>query len=484
MNDQWNEQQPRREEATRDYHQPRREGASPNAYRPRRESPSSDYNPPGHRRPPIRADEPIACYIKPVKKERRAPVFFRIMGAATLFGIVAAVVFMLTMIFGGLLSDALLPSENIETMTSSEINGSNEREGEGFTGQEERGLELTQSVGIITSDVSEIVEFAMPSVVSITNLSAGQNIDFFGGSQVIETVSAGSGFIIAIDEEELLIVTNDHVVAGHESLFITFNDETVLEAYMKGTRPEFDLAVVAVPVNQIPGETMNQISIATIGDSNALRMGEPAIAIGNSLGYGQTVTTGVISALNRVSTAVNRDQHVEFANVELIQTDAAINPGNSGGPLMNARGEVVGINSSKLVGNHIEGIGYAIPISDVTGIINDLMNRETRIRVQEEYRGFLGISGSSITASKAAHHNIPQGVYINEILEGGGAASAGLVEGSIITELEGQTITSMQHLQWELDFYAAGEEVELVVYRSHNDEYVREVVRVRLGERP
>jgi len=244
------------------------------------------------------------------------------------------------------------------------------------------------------------------------------------------------------------------------------------------------LAVVAVPVHQIPGETMNQISIATIGDSNALRMGEPAIAIGNSLGYGQTVTTGVISALNRVSTAVNRDQHVEFANVELIQTDAAINPGNSGGPLMNIRGEVIGINSSKLVGNHIEGIGYAIPISDVTGIINDLMNRETRVRVQEEYRGFLGISGSSITASEAARRNIPQGVFINEILEGGGAASAGLVEGSIITELEGQTITSMQHLQWELDFYAAGEEVELVVYRSWNDEYVREVVRVRLGERP
>ena len=460
MNNQWNEQQPRRRD------------------------PSSDYTPPRQSRPPIRADEPIASYIKPVRKERRAPVFFRILGAATLFGIVAAVVFMLTTTFGGLLSDAIFPNGNNGAVISGEVNRNDEREEEGFIGQEGRGLELTQSVGIITSDVSEIVEFAMPSVVSITNLSAQQSIDFFGGSQVFEMASAGSGFIIAIDEEELLIVTNDHVVAGHETLFITFNDETVLEAYIKGTRPEFDLAVVAVPVHQISSETMNQISIATIGDSDALRMGEPAIAIGNSLGYGQTVTTGVISALNRVSTAVNRDQHVEFANVELIQTDAAINPGNSGGPLMNARGEVIGINSSKLVGNHIEGIGYAIPISDVTGIINDLMNRATRIRVQEEDRGFLGISGSSVTASEAARHDRPQGVYINEVLEGGGAASAGLEEGSIITELEGQTITSMQHLQWELDFYAAGEEVELVVYRSWNDEYIREVVRVRLGERP
>jgi serine protease Do len=428
-------------------------------------------------------DKPIGSYIKPYRREKRTPIVFRLMGVATLFGIVAALAFMLTTMFGGALGDAIFPEDNGWIFNSDNQNIRDEVD-QDIIGQEEGELELTRSVGIITTDVSEIVEFAMPSVVSITNLTAQQSVDFNGGLQVFETASAGSGFIVAIDEEELLIVTNDHVVVGHETLFITFNDESVYEAYIKGTKPEYDLAVVAVPVNQITRETMNAISVAAIGDSDTLRMGEPAIAIGNALGYGQTVTMGVISALNRVSTAVNREQHVEFANVELIQTDAAINPGNSGGPLMNARGEVVGINSSKLVGYQIEGVGYAIPISDVTWIINDLMNRATRVRVQEEFRGFLGISGSSVTANVATQHDIPQGVLINEIIEGGGAEGAGLEAGSIITELDGQTITSMEHLQWELDFYAVGEVVELVVYRQHNDEYIREVVNVQLGERP
>jgi serine protease Do len=439
-------------------------------------------NQPRHIRQDIEYDKPIGSYIKPVKKEKRTPIVFRVIGVATLFGIVAALAFMLTTMFGGALGDAIFPSDNGEI---AELFGQDRSSEEGgYLLEQEGSLELTRSVGIITTDVSEIVEFAMPSVVSITNLTAQQTIDFFGGSQVYETASAGSGFIVAIDEEELLIVTNDHVVAGHETLFITFIDETVLEAYIKGTKPEYDLAVVAVPISRITRETMNTISIATIGDSDTLRMGEPAIAIGNALGYGQTVTMGVISALNRVSTAVNREQHVEFANVELIQTDAAINPGNSGGPLMNARGEVIGINSSKLVGYQIEGVGYAIPISDVTWIINDLMNRATRVRVQEDLRGFLGISGSSVTANMATQHDMPQGVLINEIIEGGGAEGAGLEAGSIITELEGQTITSMQHLQWELDFYTVGEIVEVVVYRRHNEEYIREVVSVQLGDRP
>jgi serine protease Do len=428
-------------------------------------------------------DKPIGSYIKPVKREKRTPIIFRIIGAATLFGIVAALAFMLTTMFGGTLGDAIFPNDNGGIFNLGNLNRGDEVDQDPM-GQEEGGLELTRSVGIITTDVSEIVEFAMPSVVSITNLTAIQSVDFFEGTQVFETASAGSGFIVAINEEELLIVTNDHVVAGHETLFITFNDESVTEAYIKGTKPEYDLAVVVVPVNQITRGTMDSISVAAIGDSDTLRMGEPAIAIGNALGYGQTVTMGVISALNRVSTAVNQEQHVEFANVELIQTDAAINPGNSGGPLMNARGEVIGINSSKLVGYQIEGVGYAIPISDVTWIINDLMNRATRIRVQEDLRGFLGISGSSVTANMATQHDIPQGVLINEIIEGGGAAGAGLEAGSIITELEGQTITSMEHLQWELDFYAVGEIVELAVYSQHNDEYIREIVSVQLGERP
>jgi len=444
-----------------------------NYHQPRREGQPSTYNQSASYKSHIPYDQPIASYIKPVKREKRAPIIFKVMGLATVFGIVAAVVFMMTNIFGGMLGEAIFPNEDPPAFLSGETNLG-----------EDRGLELNQSVGIITSDVSEIVEFAMPSLVSITNLSAQQTMDFFGGSHVYEMASAGSGFIIAIDDQELLIVTNDHVVAGSKNLFITFIDETVLEAHIKGTKPEYDLAVVAVPVSEIPTRTMSAISIATIGDSNALRMGEPAIAIGNSLGYGQTVTTGVISALNRVSTAVNTDQHVEFANVELIQTDAAINPGNSGGPLMNARGEVIGINSSKLVGYRIEGIGYAIPISDVTGIINDLMNRTTRMRVPGEDRGFLGILGRSVSSEEAMASDIPQGVFIIEVLEGGGARGAGLVEGSIITELEGQTIRSMEHLQHELEFYAIGEEVEVVAYMPVGDgEYVRQVIVIRLGER-
>ena len=471
MNEQYNYNQPKRERTSIDYN------------RTRRITSNSDYQQQEQGRPHISYDEPIACYIKPVKKERRAPIIFRVIGIATVFGIVAAIAFMLTLIFGQMLGEAILPGDDSLQFVSGVMNVSDNEDRDSLD-QEEGRLELVTSMGIITSDVSEIVEFAMPSVVSITNLTAQQSTDFSGDSQVFETASAGSGFIVAIDEVELLIVTNDHVVAGYETLFITFNDGTVTEAYIKGTKPEYDLAVVAVPLRQIPRGTLNAISVATIGDSNVLRMGEPAIAIGNSLGYGQTVTTGVISALNRVSTAVNLEQHVEFANVELIQTDAAINPGNSGGPLMNGRGEVIGINSSKLVGYQIEGVGYAIPISDVTWIINDLMNRATRIRVQEELRGFLGISGSSVTASEAARYNIPQGVLINEIIEGGGAAQAGLEAGSIITELEGQTITSLQHLKWELDFYAVGDEVEMVVYRLRNEVYVREILWVRLGERP
>ena len=478
MNDQMNYRQLRDEEAPSDYNRLRQEGQSPITNQGRREVQSPPYKGPIRQKPPVPYDQPIASYIKPVRREKRAPIIFKVIGLATVFGIVAAVAFMVTYIFGGLLGEAIFPNEDPPTFVSEERYIDEERR------VEDRGLELNQSVGIITSDVSEIVEFAMPSLVSITNLSAQQTVDFFGGSHVYEVASAGSGFIIAIDDHELLIVTNDHVVAGSETLFITFIDETVLEAHIKGTRPEYDLAVVAVPVSEIPPRTMSSISIATIGDSNALRMGEPAIAIGNSLGYGQTVTTGVISALNRVSRAVNTEQHVEFANVELIQTDAAINPGNSGGPLMNARGEVVGINSSKLIGYRIEGIGYAIPISDVTGIINDLMNRTTRMRVPREERGFLGILGRSISSEEAMANDIPQGVFIIEVLEGGGAQRAGLIEGSIITEVEGQTIRSMEHLQRELEFFAIGEEVDVVAYMPTSDgSYVRQVMMIRLGER-
>ena len=339
---------------------------------------------------------------------------------------------------------------------------------------------------LVVSDVSDIVEYAMPSIVSISNLSIQQVRDFFGDTYNQEVEGAGTGIIVNINDEELLIVTNAHVVEGSETLTVTFNDDEIIEAMIKGVTPGYDLAILAIPIESIPSATLDVIRVATIGDSNALRMGEPAIAIGNSLGYGQTVTKGVISALNRISTAPQYDPFAVgmYDYVELIQTDAAINPGNSGGPLMNARGEVIGINSSKLVGMSIEGIGYAIPISDVTDILDELMNRVTRDRVPEDERGFLGIFGETVSTEDIDRHNMPRGVYISEVIHGSPAFAAGLREGDIITGLDGSTVTSMVQLQSDLQFYAAGDTVTLTIQTLQRDGgYETTTVEVVLGER-
>jgi len=333
---------------------------------------------------------------------------------------------------------------------------------------------LTTSTSTVTSDVSDIVENTLPSIVSITNMSVQEVQNFFGGISQQESESAGSGIIISQNDSELLVVTNNHVVEGSDTLTVTFNDGNSVEAQIKGTDSARDLAVVAVPLDKISDDTMNAIKVATLGDSESLKVGEPAIAIGNALGYGQSVTTGIVSATGRT---------IDGFDGEYIQTDAAINPGNSGGALLNANGEVIGINSAKINSSAVEGMGFAIPISDASDVIQNLMNKETRSKVSDEERGYLGIKGYDVSEEGAQMYNMPTGVYVKEVMSGGGAEKAGLTKGSIITGFEGSSISGMSSLQEQLQYYKAGEEVTLTVQiPDKNGEYTEKDIKVTLGK--
>ena len=333
---------------------------------------------------------------------------------------------------------------------------------------------LTTSTSTVTSDVSDIVENTLPSIVSITNMSVQEVQNFFGGISQQESESAGSGIIISQNDSELLVVTNNHVVEGSDTLTVTFNDGNSVEAQIKGTDSARDLAVVAVPLDKISDDTMNAIKVATLGDSDSLKVGEPAIAIGNALGYGQSVTTGIVSATGRT---------IDGFDGEYIQTDAAINPGNSGGALLNANGEVIGINSAKINSSAVEGMGFAIPIPDASDVIQNLMNKETRSKVSDEERGYLGIKGYDVSEEGAQMYNMPTGVYVKEVMSGGGAEKAGLTKGSIITGFEGSSISSMSSLQEQLQYYKVGEEVTLTVQiPDKNGEYTEKDIKVTLGK--
>ena len=338
------------------------------------------------------------------------------------------------------------------------------------------GTKLTTASRTVTSDVSEVVDHAMPSIVSITSMTVQQVQSFFGGTRQQEMESAGSGIIISQNDTELLIVTNNHVVEGSDTLTVTFNDNASVEAQIKGTDAARDLAVVAVSLEEIGADTMDSIKIATVGDSDSLKVGEPAIAIGNALGYGQSVTTGIISATER---------GIKGFEGEYIQTDAAINPGNSGGALLNINGEVVGINSAKINSEVVEGMGYAIPVSDVSDIIENLMNQATRSKVPEAERGYLGIRGVDVTADSAQVYDMPTGVYVREAISGGGAEKADITKGCIITGFEGTTIDSMETLQNKLAYYRKGETVTLTIQMpSERAGYEEREVQVTLGENP
>lgn len=343
---------------------------------------------------------------------------------------------------------------------------------------------VTKTSSVVTSDVSSIVNDVMPSVVAITNMSVQEVQNFWGQTSQYQSESCGTGIIIAKTDNELLIVTNNHVIADNESLTVTFDDDTSVDADVKGTDSEHDLAVIAVPLDQISSKTMEKIAVATLGDSTALQVGEPAIAIGNAMGYGQSVTTGVISAVNRESTTTDEQTgETEETGVKLIQTDAAINPGNSGGPLVNANGEVIGINSSKLASTTVEGMGYAIPISDVSDIIDNLMNQETKHKVSEEEKGYLGVKGYDVTEESAEKYNMPTGVYVAEIVKGGGAEEAGITKGNVITALNGTTVNSMEELQKELGYYESGKTVSVTIQvPENNGEWTEKTVDVKLGK--
>lgn len=330
--------------------------------------------------------------------------------------------------------------------------------------------------GAIVSDVSEVVKEVMPAIVSIDN-HYEETISYFGQSFTNEADASGSGIIVGENDTELLIVTNYHVIADTQGLTVKFVEGSEAAAAVKGTDADMDLAVIAVSLNDIDNKTRQEIAIATLGDSDALRVGEPAIAIGNSLGYGQSVTTGVISALDR-SIELSDGSDGTF-----IQTDAAINPGNSGGALLNLRGEVIGINSNKIGGSAIEGMGYAIPISSASPIIAELMLKETKNKVAEEERGFLGISGINVTPDVSEMYGIPEGVFISQVYENTAASEAGLQQGDIITEFGGEDITSMDELQHELEFYAKGDTVTVTVMSSSNNGYVSRQVEITLGNK-
>ena len=330
---------------------------------------------------------------------------------------------------------------------------------------------LTTSTSTVTSDVSDIVENTLPSIVSITNMSVQEVQNFFGGISQQESESAGSGIIISQNDSELLVVTNNHVVEGSDTLTVTFNDGNSVEAQIKGTDSARDLAVVAVPLDKISDDTMNAIKVATLGDSDSLKVGEPAIAIGNALGYGQSVTTGIVSATGRT---------IDGFDGEYIQTDAAINPGNSGGALLSANGEVIGINSVKYSDTSVEGIGYAIPINTAAPIINDLITKE---KVDESDSAYLGIVGVDVTDDVAKTYNMPSGVYVAQVTGGSAAEQAGIQKGDIITEFDGKQIGSMEELSSTMEYYKAGTTVDVKIERSTNGEYQEQTISVTLGKK-
>ena len=404
----------------------------------------------------------------PVKKKHKgAAMVAGVAGLAILFGTVSSAVFLASNVVGGRIL-GLGSSPDASSVSSDKINS---------------GASLSRSATVVTSDVSDVVEQVMPSIVSITSMSVEEVQSFFGTTWQKQSEGAGTGIIISENDSELLIVTNNHVVENSDALTVTFNDETSVSADIKGIDDACDVALLSVPTESLSADTLGSLATATLGDSTKLKVGEPAIAIGNALGYGQSVTTGVISALDRsVATTDSRTGETKEDGVNLIQTDAAINEGNSGGALVNVNGEVIGINSAKLIGDSVEGIGYAIPISDVSDLIQGLMNQETKEKVDEDDQGMIGITGISVSDAFSQQIDLPAGVYVTEVTSGGGADKAGMTKGCIITALNGNSVDSMDALQGQLEYYAKGETVTLTLQIPQtNGEYKEQTVDVTLG---
>ena len=344
--------------------------------------------------------------------------------------------------------------------------------------------QLATNVTYVESDVSDVVEKVMPAMVSIVN-NFTETANVFGQQYTQEEAASGSGIIVGKTDDELLIVSNNHVVESADTLTVTFIDGSEAQAQVKGLDSDMDLAVIAVSLNDLSDDTKKAITVATLGSSDDLKLGEPVIAIGNALGYGQSVTNGIVSALNREITLENGSTGLENGSTgTFIQTNAAINPGNSGGALLNMNGEVIGINSNKIGGTAVEGMGYAIPITSASPIIADLMERQTRTKVAEDEVGYIGISLQEVTSQISQMYNMPEGIYVVSVEEGSAAANAGIMKGDIITKFDGSSISSYSDLQKMLQYYAAGDSVTITVQRPQNGEYVSVELNLTLGSRP
>ena len=335
----------------------------------------------------------------------------------------------------------------------------------------------TTAVSTVT-DVSSIAEKAMPSLVAINDTMTVEQNNFFGMPQTYQAQSSGSGIIVGQNDTELLIATNNHVVSGATDMKVTFTYSTQVAAAVKGTDSATDLAIIAVKLSDIPSDTMSKIKVATLGNSDNVKVGQQVIAIGNALGYGQSLTVGYISALDREITDENGIQHT------YIQTDAAINPGNSGGALLDLNGNVIGINAAKNASTEVEGMGFAIPISKAQEILNNLMTKKTREAVDESAQGYLGIQGTNIDANASKEYGMPVGIYVYKIVEGGAAANSDLKEKDIITKFDGQSVTNMEELKQMLTYYEGGSTVSLTVQSLVNGSYVEHEVQITLGTKP
>ena len=421
---------------------------------------------------------------KPAKERKSSGFLRKAVVAACMglfFGLFAGVAFYgVQYLTGNVLPGGLLPGRPDKEASGDGIQMGGVLSGMEGAEESQSGIKLTDTdeIRVVSSDVTEVVDEVMPAMVSIVNNFTQTGTTFFGQSYTQEAASSGSGIIVAESETELLIVSNHHVVEDATKLEVTFIDGSVAEASIKGMDSDMDLAVIAIPLEKLTKETKSAIAIATMGDSASLKMGEPVIAIGNALGYGQSVTTGVISALDRQIVVESGSEN------SFLQTDAAINPGNSGGALLNVKGEVIGINSNKIGGSSIEGMGYAIPISAAKPIISELMLKETRTKVEDGQIGYMGITMQTMTSNYSAMLKIPEGVYIVEIQKDSPAEAAGLCVGDVIVKFEGEKISTHEDLQDMMQYYKAGSTITLTVKRLQNGQYESVDVAVTLGERP
>lgn len=410
---------------------------------------------------------------------------------AVIFGLVAAVVFQAANFAADRFLNTGKSSVQIKTTDSVDLQetASDDSTADKMLSDSENGT------------VAAVAQASMPSVVAITTVSVQEIPSFFGySSHQYKSASTGSGIIVGDNDDELLIATNNHVVDGATTLSVCFigddvanaetetvnagdngdlNVEDAVSAKIKGTDADNDLAVVAVKKSDIPEDTLNQIKIAQIGSSDDLAVGQQVVAIGNALGYGQSVTSGWISALNRT---ISTDDGTNSTG--LIQTDAAINPGNSGGALLNMKGELIGINSAKYADSAVEGMGYAIPISKAKPILEELMNRETREKVDSSKKGYLGVSLASLTTEAIEMYNMPTGAFVRNVENDSPAQEAGICKGDIIVKFDGQKVSDGDDLLDKLQYYKSGEKIEAVIARATNGEYEENTIELTLGTRP